>query len=55
VTADEFVTLLRTGRFPDGHMIGPDMPIKYLEKMSDDDIRAIYAYLNQGGVLPDNK
>jgi mono/diheme cytochrome c family protein len=55
VTADEFVTLLRTGRFPDGRLIGPNMPIKYLEKMSDDDIRAIYAYLEQGGVLPDNK
>ncbi len=55
VTADEFVTLLRTGRFPDGRLIGPNMPIKYLEKMSDDDIRAIYAYLRQGGVLPDNK
>lgn len=47
--------LLRTGRFPDGHLIGSDMPIKYLEKMSDDDFRAIYAYLKQGGVLPDNK
>jgi hypothetical protein len=49
------VRLLRTGRFPDGHLIGSDMPIKYLEKMSDDDFRAIYAYLKQGGVLPDNK
>lgn len=55
VSADEFVTLLRTGRFPDGHMIGPNMPIQYLEKMSDDDFRAIYAHLKQGGVLPNNR
>lgn len=55
MAADAFVTLLRTGRFPDGSMIGPNMPIKYLEKMSDDDMRAIYAHLKQGGVLPDNR
>lgn len=55
LTDADFVTLLRTGRFPDGRMIGADMPIKYLEKMSDDDFRAIYAHLEQGGPLPDNQ
>jgi cytochrome c553 len=55
LTAEEFVALLRTGSFPDGTLIGPDMPIKYLEKMSDDDFRAIYAHLEQLGPLPDNR
>jgi mono/diheme cytochrome c family protein len=55
LTAEEFVALLRTGRFPDGSPIGPDMPVKYLEKMSDDDFRALYAYLESLGSLPDNK
>jgi mono/diheme cytochrome c family protein len=50
---EEFVALLRTGRFPDGSPIG--MPVKYLEKMSDDDFRAIYAHLDSQGPLPDNK
>ncbi|HEU5101864.1 MAG TPA: cytochrome c [Roseiflexaceae bacterium] len=55
LTAEEFAALLRTGRFPDGSPIGPDMPVKYLEKMSDDDFRAIYAYLESLGPLPDNQ
>jgi mono/diheme cytochrome c family protein len=55
LTVEEFVALLRTGTFPDGTPIGPGMPVKYLEKMSDDDFRAIYAHLESGGPLPDNK
>jgi hypothetical protein len=31
------------------------MPVKYLEKMSDDDFRALYAYLESLGSLPDNQ
>jgi len=55
IETEEFVALLRTGRFPDGSPIGPNMPVKYLEKMSDDDFRAIYAYLQSLDPLPDNK
>jgi mono/diheme cytochrome c family protein len=55
LTAEEFVDLLRTGVFPDGSPIAPDMPVKYLEKMSDDDFRAIYAHLEGLGPLPDNQ
>jgi mono/diheme cytochrome c family protein len=55
LTAEEFVALLRTGRFPDGSPIGSEMPVKYLEKMSDDDFRAIYAHLERQGPLPDNE
>jgi mono/diheme cytochrome c family protein len=53
LSAEEFVTLLRSGFFPDGSPIG--MPVKYLEKMSDDDFRAIYAHLESLGPLPDNQ
>lgn len=55
LTAEEFVVLLRTGTFPDGSPIGEGMPVKYLEKMSDDDFRAIYAHIQSAGPLPDNK
>jgi mono/diheme cytochrome c family protein len=53
LTAEELVALLRTGEFPDGSPIG--MPVKYLEKMSDDDFRAIYAHLENQGPLPNNQ
>jgi mono/diheme cytochrome c family protein len=49
LTVEEFVALLRSGTFPDGSPIGPNMPVKYLEKMSDDDYRAIYAHLERLG------
>jgi hypothetical protein len=49
------VALLRTGFFPDSTPIGPNMPIKYLEKMSEDDFRAIYAHLQQLGPQPGSK
>jgi mono/diheme cytochrome c family protein len=55
LTAEEFVALLRNGVFPDGTPISADMPVKYLEKMSDDDFRAIYAHLQSLGPLPDNE
>ena len=55
LTVEEFVALLRTGTFPDGSPIGPEMPVKYLEQMSDDDFRAIYAHLESIGALPDNR
>jgi mono/diheme cytochrome c family protein len=55
LTPEEFVALLRRGVFPDGTPIGADMPVKYLEKMSDDDFRAIYAHLQRQGPLPDNR
>ena len=55
LTVEEFVALLRTGTFPGGSPIGPEMPVKYLEKMSDDDFRAIYAHLESLGPLPDNQ
>ena len=55
LTVEEFVALLRSGTFPDGSPIGPNMPVKYLEKMSDDDYRAIYAHLERLGPQTDGK
>ncbi|MBX0326290.1 c-type cytochrome [Oscillochloris sp. ZM17-4] len=55
LSADELVTLLRTGVYPDGHALGEDMPWRDFEKLSDDDLRAIYAYLASLEPLPDNQ
>jgi cytochrome c553 len=40
-----FISALRTGRTPDGGSILPPMPWKNYAKMTDDDLRALWAYL----------
>lgn len=42
----DFVKALRTGVKPDGTMLSDEMPWKDLEKLSDDDFKALYAYLS---------
>ena len=43
---DQFVNTLRTGVTPGGHELNPDlMPWKDYSKMSDDELQAIYMYL----------
>jgi mono/diheme cytochrome c family protein len=54
LTEEQFVTLLRTGAYPDGHALSEDMPWQEFEKLSDDDFRALYAYLASLDPLPDN-
>ena len=44
-TDAQIVTALREGRTPEGHVIRPPMPIALYRSMSDDDARAIAAYL----------
>ena len=44
-TDAQIITAIRTGARPDGSVIGPPMPIELYNKMSDDDARAIVAYL----------
>jgi cytochrome c553 len=51
----QFVTLLRSGTYPDGEKLSEDMPWQEFEKLSDDDFRALYAYLKSLGPLPDNQ
>lgn len=43
-TEDQFILVLRTGRNGD-HAILPPMPWGNFSKMTDDDLKAIYAYL----------
>jgi cytochrome c553 len=41
----QFLAALRTGVKPDGTKLAAEMPYQEYEKFSDDDLRAIYAYL----------
>jgi mono/diheme cytochrome c family protein len=54
LTAEQLVTLLRTGTYSDGRTLSEEMPWRDLEKLSDDDFRAIYAHLESLEPLPDN-
>jgi mono/diheme cytochrome c family protein len=44
-TDDQIVQAIREGVRPDGSIIGPPMPIEMYRNMSDDDVKAIVAYL----------
>lgn len=45
-SADDFITLMHTGVSPDGHEIdGAFMPWEYIGRMTDDDLTAIFKYL----------
>ncbi len=46
-TDEEIIAAIRDGRRPDGAMLGPFMPIGLYRGMSDNDVRAIVAYLRQ--------
>ncbi len=41
----QFVTTLRTGRDPTGHVLNPFMPWQSLRGMSDEELAALYAFL----------
>jgi len=49
-TDAQIIAAIREGRRPDGSIIGPPMPIALYRNMSDDDVKAIVAYLR--GVKP---
>ena len=40
-----FITAMRTGKKPNGTMIQPPMPNEVYQNMTDDDLKAIWAYL----------
>ncbi len=44
-TSEQFRTLMRQGRRPDGSAIGPCMPISTLKNMNDTDVDALYVFL----------
>lgn len=54
LSEEQFVTLLRTGAYPDGEKLSEEMPWQEFEKLSDDDFRALYRYLASLAPLPDN-
>ena len=42
---EEFFTAMRKGRTPDGHQLKEDMPWKYYGKMTDEELKALWLYL----------
>lgn len=44
-TDQQIIRAIREGVTREGNVIGPPMPISYYNKMSDDDVKAIVAYL----------
>jgi mono/diheme cytochrome c family protein len=44
-TDEQIMTAIRTGKTPDGKIIFPPMPVPTYNAMSDDDVKAIVAYL----------
>lgn len=49
LTVDAFIALLRTGTYANGRRLTTEMPWQGLAGLSDDDLRAIYAHLEQVG------
>jgi mono/diheme cytochrome c family protein len=45
-TEDSFVRTMRTGKKPEGEDLAPPMPWPAFRNMTDEDLKAIYAYLN---------
>lgn len=41
----DFLTAIRTGMTPEGHQLSEDMPWKYFGQLSDDELKAIWLYL----------
>jgi mono/diheme cytochrome c family protein len=55
MSVEQFVALLRTGNYEDGRTLSEGMPWQDYEKYSDDDFRAMYAYLTSLEPLADNE
>ncbi len=44
-TEASFVQTMRTGKKPNGTMVQPPMPVEVYQQMTEDDLKAIWAYL----------
>jgi cytochrome c553 len=53
-TEASFIKTLRTGRKPEGEILLPPMPWALYKAMSDDDMRALYAYLQTIPAIKNN-
>ncbi|HZM22035.1 MAG TPA: cytochrome c [Anaerolineales bacterium] len=52
---EEFIATLRTGVTPGGHQLNERMPWKYFGQMTDDELRAVWLYLQSLPALPQGK
>ena len=52
---EEFMTTLRTGVTPGGHQLNDFMPWKYVGQMTDDELRAVWLYLQSLPALEQGK
>jgi cytochrome c553 len=49
---EDFIATLRTGVTPNGHQLKEVMPWKYFSKMTDDELKAVWLYLQSLPTLP---
>jgi mono/diheme cytochrome c family protein len=52
---EDFITTLRTGVTPSGHKLIDVMPWKYFGQMTDDELKAVWLYLQSLPALPQGK
>ena len=52
---EEFMTTLQTGVTPSGHKLTEKMPWKYFGQMTDDELKAVWMYLQSLPPLPQGK
>lgn len=54
-TAEEFATTLKTGFTPDNRQLSNEMPWAAYSNMTDDEVNALWSYLNSLEPLPNNQ
>jgi len=52
---EDFITTMRTGVTPSGHQLKSVMPWKYFGQMTDDELKAVWMYLQSLPALPQGK
>ena len=52
---EEFIATLRTGVTPSGHQLSERMPWKYFGQMTDEELKAVWMYLQSLPALPQGK
>jgi hypothetical protein len=54
-TLEEFSTALRSGLTPDGRQLNSEMPWATYSIMTENDVNALWSYLNSIEPLPNNQ
>ena len=49
---EDFIATMRTGVTPSGHQLNDFMPWKYFGQMTDDELKAVWMYLQSLPALP---